>query len=49
MQKKKSPQIIENNEGEVVKKTAACGKCGSEGVLLEKLTKIDNFKDVKIH
>lgn len=49
MQKKQSPQIIEGSEEKVVKETAPCQKCGIDGVSMEKLSKIDNFKDVKIH
>ncbi len=48
MQKKQSPQTIESNEEEVVETTKTCTKCENINVSIEKLTKIDNFKDVKI-
>lgn len=48
MQKKKSPQIIDSKEGEVVERTSTCQKCQNEGLSNEKLTKIENFKDVTI-
>lgn len=48
MQKKQAPEIIENKEGEVIETSKTCVKCESSNVSSEKLTKIDNFKDVKI-
>lgn len=49
MQKKQSPQTIESKEGEVIETTKTCTKCQTSDLLIEKLTKIDNFKDVKIY